>query len=237
MQRKVMFYNRFCQLSHLNQGSVIIDFSTEHNLTSVYRYFFSFVQHLEVSCFKCGSFESIVLVSFIKIKSTPENVRVNILQHSKNVITGNRSIIYPFSSTYRLHTQIMWLFQLIMCEPSLQRRNHICGLNYETNALEQRTATPNLFCNPYKNTDNPHYCTTLAMHQAENANRQASVVVHVLHLCSTVRFPVRLARQACLYARFPSCSLCYLTYVKCIIYFLQPAFIFYSCRYLHTRFS
>ena len=38
MQRKSVFYQRFCQLSHL--GSVIIDFSTEHNLTSIYRYYF-----------------------------------------------------------------------------------------------------------------------------------------------------------------------------------------------------
>jgi len=37
MQRKTMFYQRFFNWI---KGSVIIDFSTEHNLTSIYRYFF-----------------------------------------------------------------------------------------------------------------------------------------------------------------------------------------------------
>ena len=32
--KKKMFYQRLCQL---NMWSVIIDFSTEHNLTSIYR--------------------------------------------------------------------------------------------------------------------------------------------------------------------------------------------------------
>jgi len=36
MQRKTMFYQRFVNLI---KGLVIIDFSTEHNLTSVYRLF------------------------------------------------------------------------------------------------------------------------------------------------------------------------------------------------------
>jgi len=40
MQRKTMYYQGFCQLSHLNKGFSTIDFSTEHNLTSIYRYFF-----------------------------------------------------------------------------------------------------------------------------------------------------------------------------------------------------
>ena len=54
MQRKTMFNQRFCQL---NLWSVIIDFSTEHNLTGIYRYFFFiffilFFEHLDSSCFK-----------------------------------------------------------------------------------------------------------------------------------------------------------------------------------------
>ena len=52
MQRKTMFYQRFCQL---NLWSVITDFSTEHNLTIVYRFFkyffFIFLEHLDDSCF------------------------------------------------------------------------------------------------------------------------------------------------------------------------------------------
>ena len=50
MQRKKMFHQL---LVNWIKGSVIIDFSTEHNLTSYFNIFSLFIfEHLEDSCFK-----------------------------------------------------------------------------------------------------------------------------------------------------------------------------------------